>query len=145
MNLVLEFGQYNLIAFQFPISKLQCLLLQLGCLISHLVLPHVSSILILANKYFTQEPPNNITIEEFIWSGKYGRRPAATSRSPFTCGLTGKSFTAIQVPQRINFLARGLAQALKVEPNTGLSLDKVIAVFSPNTVWISYGGNLKGP
>ncbi|PTB40321.1 hypothetical protein M441DRAFT_59111 [Trichoderma asperellum CBS 433.97] len=80
------------------------------------------------------EPPNNITIGEFIWSSKHGRRPAATSRSPFTCGLTGKSFTVTQAPQRINFLARGLAQVLKVEPNKGLSLDKVIAIFSPNTI-----------
>lgn len=127
-----------------PIYKLQCLVLQLGCLISHLVLLHVSSILILANKRYTQEPPNNITIGEFIWSSKHGRRPAATSRSPFTCGLTGKSFTVTQAPQRINFLARGLAQVLKVEPNKGLSLDKVIAIFSPNTVWISLWCRLQG-
>ncbi|KAM0452564.1 hypothetical protein ACHAPV_009460 [Trichoderma viride] len=38
------------------------------------------------------------------------------------------------MPQRINFLARGLAQALNIEPNKGLSLDKVVAVFSPNTL-----------
>lgn len=120
-------------------------MLQLGCLVFHLVLLHVSSILILANKRYTQEPPNNITIGEFIWSSKHGRRPAATSRSPFTCGLTGKSFTVTQAPQRINFLARGLAQVLKVEPNKGLSLDKVIAIFSPNTVWISYGVDFKVP
>ncbi|KAK1253968.1 hypothetical protein MKX08_007963 [Trichoderma sp. CBMAI-0020] len=94
----------------------------------------MSFILILADLCFMQEPPNNITVEEFILSDKYGRRPVATSRSPFTCGLTGKSFTATQVPQRINFLARGLAQALNIEPNKGLSLDKVIAVFSPNTI-----------
>jgi hypothetical protein len=105
----------------------------------------VSFILILANQYLAEETPNSITVEEFILSSKYGRRPAATSRSPFTCGLTGESFTATQMPQRINFLARGLAQALNIEPNKGLSLDKVIAVFSPNTVWIYYGGGFKKP
>lgn len=139
-NLCLESGLRRLTIQPHCLSnsKPQCLLLQLGCLISHLVFLHVSFVLILTDQCFTPEPPSSITIEEFILSGKYGRQPAATSRNPFTCGLTGKSFTATQVPQRINFLARGLAQALNIEPNKGLSLDKVIAIFSPNTVWIYY-------
>jgi acyl-CoA synthetase (AMP-forming)/AMP-acid ligase II len=64
----------------------------------------------------------------------YGRHPLGYSNNPFTCGLSGKTFTSLEVRERVEHLARGLAKELGFQPNKGSEWDKVIAVFSVNTV-----------
>jgi hypothetical protein len=81
-------------------------------------------------------PPDNVPIHEFLFgrNDKYGRYPLAASKPPFTCGLTGKSYSAPQVAERIEYLARALASELTWLVNDGHELNKVIGVFGLNTV-----------
>jgi len=65
---------------------------------------------------------------------KYNRRRFNESRNPYTCGITGKTFTANKVRQRTDYLARAIAKRLKFSPNEGTSWDKVVAVYAFNTV-----------
>lgn len=46
------------------------------------------------------DPPDSITISDFMTTDKYGRCPIARSRNPFTCGLTGKTFTVPELNER---------------------------------------------
>ncbi|RMZ73624.1 phenylacetyl- ligase [Pyrenophora seminiperda CCB06] len=80
------------------------------------------------------DPPDSIPISEFILNDLYGRHPLGYSHNPFTCGLTGKTYTALEVQERVDYLARGLAKELDFDPNKGTEWDKVIAVFSVNTI-----------
>lgn len=83
------------------------------------------------------DPPDSIPISEFMLSDKYGRHPLQHSRPPFTCGLTGAEYSALEVRERVNALARGLSKELGWLPNKGTEWDKVIGVFSVNTVRLS--------
>ncbi len=48
--------------------------------------------------------------------------------------MTGKTYTISEVKDRVDKLARGLSKELGLQPNKGSEWDKVIAVFSVNTV-----------
>lgn len=65
---------------------------------------------------------------------KYGRQPLARSRNPFTCGLTGKTYTALEQMERVDLLARAMGKRMGWTPNEGTAWDKVVCVFSLNTV-----------
>ncbi|PNS18045.1 4-coumarate--CoA ligase-like 7 [Sphaceloma murrayae] len=80
------------------------------------------------------DPPDSISIEQFMLDEMYGRRPLGYAKDPFTCGLTGKSYNALDMRDRVNQLARGLSKELAFEVNDGTEYDKVIAVFSVNTI-----------
>ncbi|KAI9683246.1 MAG: putative NRPS-like protein biosynthetic cluster [Bathelium mastoideum] len=64
----------------------------------------------------------------------WGRHPLGYARNPFTCGLSGKTYSALEVKERTDYLARGLAKELGWKPNEGGEWDKVIGVFSVNTL-----------
>lgn len=70
---------------------------------------------------------------------QFDRHPLETARNPFTCGLTGKTYTSLEIKERVDYLARGLAKELGFRPNEGSEWDKVIAVFSVNTVSVAHG------
>ncbi|KAF2846727.1 phenylacetyl-CoA ligase-like protein [Plenodomus tracheiphilus IPT5] len=80
------------------------------------------------------DPPDSITVAQFMLDEIYGRHPLGYSNNPFTCGLTGKTYNSLDVRDRVDYLARGLAKELGFEPNKGTEWDKVIAVFSVNTL-----------
>ncbi|KAK2060950.1 AMP-binding enzyme [Colletotrichum caudatum] len=80
------------------------------------------------------DPPDSITIAEFMSNEKYGRYPIAQARNPYTCGLSGKSYTASEVKQRTDSLARAISKKLDFAPNEGTEWDKVVALFSLNTI-----------
>ncbi|KAL2180936.1 uncharacterized protein P884DRAFT_216630 [Thermothelomyces heterothallicus CBS 202.75] len=80
------------------------------------------------------DPPDSITIGEFMRNEIYGRRPISKSRNPFTCGLTGKTYTAIESYQRSDEIAKALSKIMGWQPNADSPWDKVIAVFSFNTI-----------
>lgn len=65
---------------------------------------------------------------------QYGRYPLAKARNPYTCGLSGRSYTASEVKQRTDYLARAISKKLEFAPNEGTEWDKVVALFSLNTV-----------
>lgn len=79
-------------------------------------------------------PPDSIPICDFMLEEHYGRHPLGYSNNPFTCGLTGKTYSSLEVRERVDYLARGLAKELGFHPNKGSEWDKVIAVFSVNTL-----------
>jgi len=80
------------------------------------------------------DPPDSIPICDFLLDEQYDRFPHRDSRPPFVCGLTGKSYSSTEVRERVDLLARGLAKELGWQPNKGTEWDKVIGVFSVNTV-----------
>ncbi|EEU35770.1 uncharacterized protein NECHADRAFT_44354 [Fusarium vanettenii 77-13-4] len=79
-------------------------------------------------------PPDSIPIAEFMSNEAYGRRPLSESRHPFTCGITGRTYSATELFQRSEHVARSLAKRLGWEVNQGTAWDKVLAIFSLNTV-----------
>ncbi|KAK5656212.1 hypothetical protein OQA88_4973 [Cercophora sp. LCS_1] len=80
------------------------------------------------------DPPDSVTIGEFMQNEIYGRCPIAKSRNPFTCGLTGRTHTVAESFQRSNLIAKALSKTMGWEPNADLPWDKVVAVFSFNTI-----------
>jgi hypothetical protein len=64
----------------------------------------------------------------------HGRRGFGKSRNPYTCGLTGKTYNPVEVKERVDFLSRAIAKRMGWKPNEGTPWDKVIAIFSFNTV-----------
>ena len=81
-----------------------------------------------------QDVPDDITIEQFMNDERYGRLPFAKSRNPYTCGITGKTFTGEEVKQRTNYMARAISKRLGFLPNEGTEWHKVICLHSLNTV-----------
>lgn len=84
------------------------------------------------------DPPDSISISEFMLDEQYGRYPLRHARQPFTCGLTGFGYSALEVRDRVDKLARALSKELGWRPNEGTEWDKVIGIFSVNTVGTSY-------
>lgn len=82
----------------------------------------------------TTDPPDSVPIEEFMRNETYGRHPVAQSRNPFTCGLTGRTYSLAQMTERIDALARALGKRTGWMVNEGTPWDKVACVFSLNTV-----------
>ncbi|EPE02747.1 4-coumarate- ligase 1 [Ophiostoma piceae UAMH 11346] len=80
------------------------------------------------------DPPDSVSIEQFMTSEALGRRPLATSRNPFTCGLTGRSYSWAQTQQRADHLSRAAGKHLGWQPNEGTPWDKVAAIFTLNAV-----------
>ncbi len=84
------------------------------------------------------DPPDSIPISEFMLNEQYGRYPLQYARQPFTCGLTGFGYSALEVRDRVDKLARALSKELGWRPNEGTEWDKVIGIFSVNTVGTSH-------
>lgn len=79
------------------------------------------------------ELPDSVTISEFLLDEKHGRYPLAESEAPFTCGISGRTYSTTQVRDRVELLARTLAAEMKWQPNDSSQWDKVIGIFSFNT------------
>ena len=78
--------------------------------------------------------PDTLSLPEFILDEKYGSVTAASSLDPFICGLSGKSYSSVEMRQRIDYLARALADELGWSVNAGTEFDKVAGIFSLNSV-----------
>ena len=86
----------------------------------------------------SHDPPDSIPVSDFMLNEQYGRYPLHLARQPFTCGLTGSGYSALEVRDRVNKLARALSEELGWGPNKGTEWDKVVGIFSVNTVGTSY-------
>ncbi|EMR85538.1 putative phenylacetyl- ligase protein [Botrytis cinerea BcDW1] len=69
--------------------------------------------------------PDDIPISQFMLNEKHGRKPFKSSRNPFTCGITGKTYTVSEQAQRVEHLARALSKELGWQPNAGTEWDKI--------------------
>lgn len=78
--------------------------------------------------------PDSISIETFMFDENYGRHPLGYSQSPFTDGLTGKTYSALDVRERIDYLTRALSKELGFKPDSGSEWDKVVGCFSLNSM-----------
>ncbi|KAI9163473.1 Acyl-CoA ligase AFT1-1 [Paramyrothecium foliicola] len=78
--------------------------------------------------------PDSITIEEFMSNERWGRRAIASSRNPYTCGLTGRTFSAADVQRRTSHLARAIGKRLGFNPHEGTEWDRVVCLYSFNTI-----------
>lgn len=90
------------------------------------------------------DPPDSITIGEFVSNEYYGRQPIARSRNPFTCGITGKTYTTAEAIERTELIARALSKIMGWEPNAELPFDKVIGIYSLNHVSVPTLGQHPG-
>ncbi|RBA22409.1 hypothetical protein FPRO05_00756 [Fusarium proliferatum] len=80
------------------------------------------------------DPPDSVSVAEFMSSEEYGRYPIAKARHPYTCGLTGRTRTAKEVIRREDLLARGIGKALQLDSQCGSEWDRVCVIFSLNTI-----------
>ncbi|KAJ3545731.1 hypothetical protein NM208_g2376 [Fusarium decemcellulare] len=64
----------------------------------------------------------------------YGRQPIEKSKNPFTCAITGRTYTVTELFQRSEYVGRSLAKRLGWKVNEGTPWDKVIGIFSLNTI-----------
>lgn len=80
------------------------------------------------------DPPDTVSIPDFMLDDKWGRHPISHSRPFFTCGLSGASFTPEQTIKRVDHIARALQKELGWEPNKGTQWDKTAGVFALNTI-----------
>ena len=87
-----------------------------------------------ANTAAPPEIPDSVPLSEFMYDERYGRWSTSKARNPYTCGVTGKTYTSKQVPERIDLLARAIAKRLGFSPNEGTEWDRVVAVYSVNAV-----------
>jgi hypothetical protein len=81
--------------------------------------------------------PDDIPLCDFMLEEKYGRYPLNSSYDPFTCGITGKAYSWLEVKERVDLLSRALEEELGWQPNEGTEWDKVAAAFLLNTVGIA--------
>ena len=65
---------------------------------------------------------------------KWGRQPFVKSKDPYQCGISGTTYSPKQVTQRVDFLSRAIAKRLGFQLNEGTEWDKVVGLFSMNTV-----------
>ncbi|KAI1324452.1 acetyl-CoA synthetase-like protein [Xylariaceae sp. FL0255] len=80
------------------------------------------------------DPPDSVPLYEVISNERYGRLPFDKSQNPFTCGLTGKTYTHAQTSERRELLARSLAKRMGWSPNEDTPWDKVVAMYSFNAI-----------
>ena len=80
------------------------------------------------------DPPDSVSIFDFMFDEQYGRHPLEKSKAPFANGISGQEYSAFEVRDRVEFLARALARELDWNPNTGTEWEKVAGLFTLNTV-----------
>ncbi|KAI5297846.1 hypothetical protein KEM55_004166, partial [Ascosphaera atra] len=78
--------------------------------------------------------PDDVPLCDYVFDDRYRDCPLAESASPFTCGLSGKTYSAVEYGQRTELLARALAKEFGWQPNQGSEWDKVICVYSLNAI-----------
>lgn len=67
-------------------------------------------------------------------NNKYLSVPLEEAKNPYTCGLSGRTYSALEAKERTGFLARALSKELGFEVNKGSEWDKVIGIYAFNTV-----------
>ena len=80
------------------------------------------------------EIPDSVPLWQFLLDESYGRACHGGSRHPFTCGLSGVSYSSEDVVKRTQNLAKGLQAELEFDMTSSSELDRVVCVFAFNTV-----------
>ncbi|GAB1737370.1 hypothetical protein NU219Hw_g1518t1 [Hortaea werneckii] len=80
------------------------------------------------------EIPDSLSIGQFMQNEKLRPIPATQRRHPFTCGLTGVSYSHGDLFSRSEKLARSLAKAHGWNDTTSSPWEKVVCIFSLNSI-----------
>lgn len=80
------------------------------------------------------EIPDSVPLGTFSLSGRDDVVGQDASRPLLVDGLSGKAFSRATLRQRVESLARALAQRLGWSPNEGSPWDKVVAIHGLNSV-----------
>ncbi|KAE8547637.1 hypothetical protein EYB25_009430 [Talaromyces marneffei] len=78
--------------------------------------------------------PDDIPVGEFVLSGYQSPRAETSGASPLICGITGKQYTLNALREQVDLVAQSLSNELGWKPNEGESWDKVLAIYSFNSV-----------
>lgn len=65
---------------------------------------------------------------------RFRQTSSSKSRNPFTCGLTGATYTHSELFARSESLARALADIHQWSPDGDTPWDKVVCIYSLNSV-----------
>jgi hypothetical protein len=79
----------------------------------------------------TAQIPPATNVGDFVLAG---RRATGSTRLPLVCAETGKRYTADEIGEKVEILARALCQDLGWSPNHGSAQEKVVAILSENSV-----------
>jgi hypothetical protein len=88
----------------------------------------------IADHWQNLDPPDTLPISHFMLDDAHGRCPLKKSRNPFICGLSGNTYTAVEMVDRVDYLSRALSKEFGWHPNIGTEWEKVIGIFALNTV-----------
>ncbi|KAL3482093.1 hypothetical protein BJX99DRAFT_82061 [Aspergillus californicus] len=80
------------------------------------------------------EIPDSITVGEFALQGNANLPPQCGGKAPFVDAITGKSYSSKVLLERVEWLSRALSQELGWSPNEGAPEDKVVGIYSWNTL-----------
>ncbi|RDW67404.1 acyl--CoA ligase [Aspergillus mulundensis] len=80
------------------------------------------------------EIPDSVPVGQFALEGNAKLPPQCGGKPPFVCAITGKSYSSKTVSDRVDFLSRALARELGWSPNEGSPEDKVVGIYSWNTL-----------
>ncbi|KFY06560.1 hypothetical protein V492_07953 [Pseudogymnoascus sp. VKM F-4246] len=80
------------------------------------------------------EIPDTVALPDFVLDNKHRSVPHEQARNPFTCGLSGKTYTSLELKDRIGCLARALHQELGFQVNQGTEWEKVVGIYTLNTI-----------
>ncbi|KAI9367804.1 hypothetical protein BJX61DRAFT_551012 [Aspergillus egyptiacus] len=80
------------------------------------------------------EIPDTVTVGQFALEANASLPPQCGGKAPFVDGISGKSYSTKALLDRVEYLSRALAQELGWAPNEGVPEDKVVAVYSWNTL-----------
>jgi len=80
------------------------------------------------------EIPDSIPLGQFSLEGLARNSQQESTRPLLIDGISGKSYFRAELHERVEFLAGGLAKELGWSPNEGSPWEKVVAIYSLNTV-----------
>ena len=83
------------------------------------------------------EIPDSIPLGQVALAGLNGVSEKSATDVLLVDGVSGKSYSRADLNQRVEWLAGGLAKELGWSTNDGSPWDKVVAIYSLNTVRIS--------
>lgn len=80
------------------------------------------------------EVPDSVPLGQFVLETTSSSCTIGGEPRLFVDGISGHSYSAQEIRQRIEWLSTALANRLGWSPNTGSPWDKVVAIYSLNTV-----------
>ena len=82
--------------------------------------------------------PEAVPVGQFVLDGTGGPRTPATADRILVDAVTGQTLSVAALSERVDNLAKGLAQELGWSPNQGQPMDKVVGILSLNCVSVNY-------